>query len=119
MLDIKLTADGDLDCSELGLQLIDGSPRVAQQVRTRLRTFLGEWEFDLEAGVPWYQNILGIKGVNLNDVENRLRAQVLDVADVLAIVSFSTAFNASLRTLTISARITTTFGLISVEGNFP
>lgn len=119
MKDFKLTDDGDLDVSELGLHLVDGAPRVAQQVRTRLRTFLGEWEFDLDAGVPWYQRIIGIKAVNLNDVDSVLKAQILDVADVVSILEFSMSFNSVSRSLAIRAKINTTFGAVQVEGAFP
>jgi hypothetical protein len=117
--DLKMTSDGDLDCSELGLQLVDGAMRVSQQIRTRLRTFYGEWEFDLDRGVPWLQRILAIKGVNLNDVDAVLRAQILDVADVLDIITFSISLNTVTRTATIAARVSTTFGIAVVEGVFP
>ena len=119
MTDLKLTDDGDLDCSEHGLHLVDGALRVAQQVRTRLRTFMGEWEFDLDAGVPWFQRILAIKAVNLNDVDNVLRTQILDVQDVLAVVAFSQELNRETRELFITAKISTTFGIAVVEGVFP
>lgn len=119
MQDLKLTADGDLDCSELDLQLVDGAARVAQQVRTALRTFLGEWEFDLDAGTPWFQSIIGIKGVSLTEVDNRLRARILGVADVLAIVSLSTTLDRETRQLSLTAKISTTFGAAVVEGVFP
>lgn len=119
MKDLLMTDDGDLDVSELGLHLVDGAQRVAQQVRTRLRTFLGEWEFDLDAGVPWYQRIIGIKAVSLNDVDAVLKAQILDVADVEAILEFSMTFNSSARSLAIRSKISTTFGAVQVEGNFP
>ncbi len=92
MYDIKLTSDGDLDCSALGIQLVDGRPRVEQQVRTKLRIMLGEWEFDLDAGVDWFGRILGIKGVNLTDVENLIREAILAVADVRTITAFSMRF---------------------------
>ncbi len=119
MTDLKLTADGDLDCSEHGLHLVDSALRVAQQVRTSLRTFLGEWEFDLDAGVPWFQQILALKGVNLNDVDSIIKTQIRDVEDVLDIIAFSMAFDSAARSLTITAKITTTFGVAVVEGIFP
>ena len=119
MNDLKLTADGDVDCSGLGLTLISGAERVAQQVTTRMRTFLGEWEFDLDAGVPWYQSIIGIKGVNLNTVDSIIRSQILSVADVKSILSFSMNFDSGARSLAINARIDTVFGAVQVEGVFP
>lgn len=119
MLDLKLTSNGDLDCTELGVHLIDDAPRVAQQVQTCLRTFLGEWEFDLEAGVPWFQRILGMKIVNLNDVDNVLRTAILAVDDVVSILEFSMTLNTSTRNLSINSKINTTFGVVQVEGTFP
>jgi hypothetical protein len=117
--DLGLTDDGDLACSELGVTLVDGAARVAQQVRTRLRTWLGEWEFDLDAGVPWLQRILAIKGVNLADVDNVLRDEILDVADVSGILEFSMTFDKEARNMEIRAKISTTFGAVAVEGAFP
>ena len=119
MTDLKLTANGDLDCSNLGVTLVDGSARVAQQIQTRLRTWLGEWEFDLDAGVPWVQRILAIKGVNLTDVETILRTQILDVDDALAILEFSMTFDTVTRNMQIRAKVSTTFGAVAVEGVFP
>lgn len=119
MYDLKLTDDGDLDVSELGIHLIDGAPRVAQQVRTRLRTMLGEWEFDLDEGVPWFQRILGTKAANLNDIDALLKAQILDVADTIAVLEFSMTLDRDSRLLTINAKISTTFGVVQIEGNFP
>lgn len=117
--DLKLTAAGDLDCSLPGLQLVDGVARVAQQVRTALRVLLGEWEFDLDAGVPWFQSILGIKAVNLNDVERLLKDAMLAVDDVVSVASFDMSFSAGSRQLTIAATLTTTFGDTQVEETFP
>jgi len=119
MKDLKLTFDGDLDCSGLNLSLIDEGERVAQQASVRMRTFLGEWEFDLDAGVPWYQKIIGIKGVNLNEVDSVIRSQILSVKDVLSILSLSMEFDSATRTLEINTKINTTFGVVVVEGNFP
>lgn len=119
MKDLKLTGDGDLDTSGHGITLIDGAERVGQQVRTCLRVFFGEWEFDLDQGVPWFQTILAHKETSLNDVDNRLRAAILGVTDVLSVLSFSMNFNRNTRILTIIAKINTTFGVIVVEGSFP
>jgi hypothetical protein len=119
MLVLKLTSDGDLDCSRHTVVLIDGVDRVSQQVLTTLKTFLGEWEFDLDAGVPWFQRIVGIKGVNLNDVQNVLTAAILAVPDVTAVTSFVVDFNRDLRQAHITAKIKTTFGATQVEGLFP
>jgi hypothetical protein len=119
LLDIKMTFGGDMDCSGLGIQLVDGRARVEQQVRTKLRIMLGEWEFDLDEGVDWFGRILGIKGINLTDVESLIREAILAVADVRTITAFSMAFDRETRNLSINAKINTTFGVTQVEGMFP
>lgn len=65
--DIRLGADGDIDVSDFN------SPRlfavgedlavIAQRVLIRLRTFKGEWFLDENIGVPYFQQILGGKGI--------------------------------------------------------
>lgn len=119
MTDLKLDTAGDLDTSMPGVLLVDGAARVAQQVRTRLRTFKGEWEFDLDAGVPWFERVLAIKGVNLNDVDTVLKTEIQDVADVVSILSFSLTLDHNSRQATITAKINTTFGQAVVEDQFP
>lgn len=67
MTDIRLAANDDIDVSGFD------SPRlfvageelavIAQRLTIRLRTFLGEWFLDETIGVPYFQEILGGKGV--------------------------------------------------------
>jgi hypothetical protein len=83
--DLKMTSDGDLDCSAYDLKFVSGVERVAQQVTILLRSFLGEWFLDLDYGVPWFQNIIGVKPVNIDEVTNILRARILTVEGMVAI----------------------------------
>lgn len=46
------TNDLALDASG-SLRLARREDAVAQHVRQRLKTFVGEWVYDLEAGLPW------------------------------------------------------------------
>lgn len=116
---LLLTADGDIDTSGHGLTLVDGGRRVAQQVQTALRVFLGEWDFDLDQGIPWLQRILARKDVNLTDVENILREKILAVADVKSITAWAMTWDTQARKLTINAKLDTAFGPVGVEGVFP
>lgn len=55
---------------------------LAQDVACALRTFLGEVYYDVEAGVPYYQRILGFYNP-YNVVESILEQQALTVAGVV------------------------------------
>ncbi len=54
-----------------------------------------------------------------DELDAIIKAQILDVADTLAVLQFTMNLNGDTRTLTIHAKISTTFGVVQVEGNFP
>lgn len=56
---------GDLELDDTGDLVMRTSlaSQAAQWITVALNFFRGEWPFDLDAGTPWYQHILG-KGVN-------------------------------------------------------
>jgi hypothetical protein len=92
---------------------------VAQKILVLLRSFLGEWEFDLDYGPPWFTRILGIKPVNLNDAEAALRDAILGVVYVKEIASLSMDFDRATRQWSLSALVKTDFGEVPIEGLFP
>lgn len=62
-MDLQLDTTGDLELTSAGddLVLVDGGEAIAQDVRTRLRTFQGEWFLNPDIGMPYFQKILGQK----------------------------------------------------------
>lgn len=119
MQDLLLTTDGDLDVSAFDLHLLDGAPRVAQQVKVTLQAFLGEYDFDLGFGVPWRQRILGVMPANPRDAQDVIQASILGVLDVTGINAFSGIFDRGSRGLSLSAGLDTSFGPTAVTGSFP
>jgi len=113
MLDFALNANGDLDLSQGGLALIDGSARVAQQVQLKLRLWQGEWFLDTSFGTPYLQSILG-KGLTLSGALAALRRSVLEVDGVTAITSLSYDYQASQRSLLVALVLQTEEGLVEV-----
>ena len=88
---------------------IDGSDRVAQQIKMTLLTFLGEWFLDINWGVPYLEDVL-IKNPRMSSVESILRSRIKAVPDVDKIVSFSMEFNRRYRTLKVSFEADTLLG---------
>lgn len=58
MKSLRLTADGDLDLTYGRATIVTGATVVAQRLRQRLETVRGEWVYDLERGLPLYEEIL-------------------------------------------------------------
>lgn len=100
--DIVLTPTGDLS-------IIGGGPSIAQAIRQVLRTFLGEWFLDEEAGVPWYDQIL-IKAPNLPAVRAVIRDVILAVPGVLEVTSLSVDMNRVSRALAVTFTATSDVG---------
>ncbi len=89
---------------------LDGAARVAQAVGIRLRAWLGEWFLDTTYGVPYLERVLG-KVSRPEIVEAVLRSQILGVAGVRSILSFSLQINPHTRKATASFEIDTAEGL--------
>lgn len=70
----------------------DSAGVVAQRLRIRLRTFLGEWVFNTEYGVPYFQRILG-KKVTKVAVDRIMQEQILSERGVVEIASFSSTLS--------------------------
>ena len=94
------------------LQMVSGADGVAQAARTRLKLFKGEWNFDLEAGMPYFQEIL-IKNPSLPKIKTTVRNLLatvpgIDVPENIVYVKLTY----SGRTLNIDWRANSVFGVI-------
>ncbi len=64
------------------------SEEVQQNLWLRFQFFKGEWFLDPNAGVPWFQKILGVKNTDDN-VSNILKAVITTCPGVASLLSFS------------------------------
>lgn len=100
-MDIKLNNDrtspsfgdsiwinGPLRVDNLTLESADV---VAQRLRIRLNSYLGEWFLNTSYGVPFWQRILGKKTSKVA-VDRIFQEQILQERGVREIVSFSSTF---------------------------
>lgn len=89
--------------------LIDGPPRVAQQIKVTLLTLLGEWFLDTSFGVPHFESIM-VKNPNRSEVEAILKAKILDAPDVSGVTRMQIQINRPARTMRVDFVATTPYG---------
>jgi predicted RNase H-related nuclease YkuK (DUF458 family) len=111
--DIALLDTGELSITT-DIQVVEDVDQVVQAVRTRLRTFYGEWAFDTTQGVPYIEEIF-VKAPNMKVVDGLLKAAILDTDGVVEFISYSSNYTPSTRTLTVTCEINTDYGYGQLE----
>lgn len=113
MVDIALHAnDHDILIKDGDFLLIDNAERVAQQIKVKLLTFLGEWFLDNTWGVPYLEYIL-VKQPNQDLIKQILSEQILSVDDVKCLNALELDYQVKVRTLIINYEVSTEYGLIT------
>jgi hypothetical protein len=117
--DIALNPEtGDLYLTEFDLQLVKEIDFIEQSLRIRLRFFTGDWFLDTTAGIPFYSNVL-IKNPSIPNIENILKARILETEGVTALLSFDIS-NITNREITVTFKVRTDYGIIDLnETLFP
>ena len=95
-----------------GATRINGAPQVAQLVKCRLLTLLGEWKFDNTLGLPWFEGIF-TKNVRPADIEAAIANIIRGTAGVQQLISINIDPNFRDRTLSISFIAISDYGDIS------
>lgn len=113
MVDIALHAnDHDILIKDGDFLLIDNAERVAQQIKVKLLTFLGEWFLDTTWGVPYLEYIL-VKQPNQELIKQILSEQISSVDDVKSLNALELDYQAKVRTLIVNYEVSTEYGLIT------
>ena len=103
-------ATGDLWLDASGSpQFSRGLTAVAQGIWIALRMFRGEWFLNLDAGFPWYQDILGHR-YNQAQMLDDFRTAILAVPGVDHLASLTCQFDTATRTATVSWEAVAVFG---------
>ncbi len=111
--DIALNiATHDLLLQDGDNMLIDNAERVAQQIKIKLKWFLGEWFLNTADGLPYFEDIL-VKNPNMTRIRNIFRQKILEVDDVKAVNSLTLSNNRQTRELTVEYEAATDYGLVT------
>jgi hypothetical protein len=108
MTTLAINSDNDLYFTNRRLTIISGSntdEEILQRIKIRLRFFKDEWFLNSEHGLPYFEDILGSKNLDLNIVESILREQILDVEGVREIVESSIDYDENERKVQYSVNI--------------
>ncbi|QEM43047.1 baseplate wedge protein [Escherichia phage vB_EcoM_4HA13] len=95
-----------------GATRIEGAAQVAQLVKCRLLTLLGEWKLDTSLGLPWFDAIF-TKQVRPADIEAALANIIRGTAGVQQLISIDISPDFRERTLSISFIAISDYGDIS------
>lgn len=90
---------------------VSGAQHVAQLVKCRLSTFLGEWVIDTSVGIPW--DVVLVKGYDLDVVYHAVHRKIATTRGVNKINSFSMTPDKKQRKLLIQFEAETNYGVIS------
>jgi len=115
MIDLLLDEkSGDLMLVNFDVGLIEAREQIAQNLAIRLRFILGEWFLDIDAGVPYYEDIF-VKSPNQYRVESVLKEEIVNTEGVVEILSFNTQFNSQTRKFSVVFSCDTVAGQINLE----
>lgn len=101
----------DLEIRDQDILFVEKTDYIVQKLKIKLQFFLGEWFLDTSIGIPFFEEIL-IKNPNLPDIENLLKAAIIEVDGVNEILEFESNFSKSTRSLDTTFKVNTDYGII-------
>lgn len=114
MTDIRFNpSTNDLEFGSGTFELVDGVEAIAQELRIRLRFFLGEWFLDSRLGIPYFEKILGKKR-RQNLIDAIFKKAILTTPGVSSLTRFSQRYEGETRTLFLAFSCVTDTGAVLV-----
>lgn len=95
-----------------GATRIGGAEQIAQLVKCRLLTLLGEWKQDTSLGIPWFEGIF-TKNVRPADIQLTIANIIRGTAGVQQLISIELDADYRARALTITFTAISDYGNIS------
>jgi len=101
-MDIQLDTTGDLLVSNFGISTTtDAVASLVQRLKIKLQLFKGEWFLNLNAGVPYFQEIF-VKGVDQAYIDTIFRAIITNTTDVKSLQQYSSTFDRTTRSFSFT-----------------
>lgn len=98
MSGFKCDESGDILIAQNKFSIVTGVDEVIQNIRQRLRTFLGEWFLNIGLGVPYFEDIF-IKQPNALSIEAAFKNEILKTTGVRELIEFDFTLDETNRTL--------------------
>ena len=105
-----LDAGGDWLFGKGQSDYLTANNAIAQNIQTRLYSFLGDCCFDTAAGIDWW-NQLGAKDQTALNLS--IAAVILNTGDVTGILQLSITVSETTRALTVTYKVSTTYSTVS------
>ncbi len=101
---------GDFTVAAGQLVMVSDGESIAQAIGSALQVFKGEYYLDEEEGMPYFQDILGVKNPDPNVLESIFRGAIAAVPGVLQITALDLEMDKALRSLSVEWRVSSEFG---------
>lgn len=110
-----LDVNGDWTFGKGQNDYLTKNPAIAQNIRTRLLSFLGDCFFDLGAGVDWF-TFLGSKDETALNLA--VFSAILNTRDVTGVKQVNSILNRTTRKITIQFQVQTVYSVLSGQFSF-
>jgi len=108
--DMALDAAGDLDLSDgRSFAWVADAPAIAQHAKFRLQQVKGEWVLNLDAGLDWFGQVLGL-GISDSQVEAEVRRVLAATPGVASVSSVAVVRGPEARAISVTVQGTTDLG---------
>ncbi len=106
MIDLKLDPiTHDLIINDFTFEITETKQdEVIQRLKVLLLFFKGEWKYNLNYGIPYFQEVF-VKGVDLEQIDDTYRVAIANESGVRDLISYSSSFNPTTRQLTVNAKV--------------
>ena len=106
---LKLDENGDIAIENnsfvlIGLTASTSLDEIEQNLKQRLRVFLGEWFLDQREGLPYFEHIL-VKAPDPVVLDTVFKRVIIGTAGVLELLSFDLNLDTTNRKLTVSFKV--------------
>ena len=91
------------------IKLIDGINALRQKIQERLRFFLGEWQLDTSAGIPYFQSLFP-KPLNPSLIISTIDREILKEPEVERVNGKSFEYDKETRKIKYDFTIVTIYG---------
>lgn len=104
----RLSPDWDMTFGQGLGNFARDAEAVGQDVKTRLQLLQEEWFLDLDAGIPYLQDI-AVKPSNVTLAESIIKQCILDTAGVDEITEFAVTYDRDSRVFGVTATLRTIY----------